>query len=85
MGRPCVSDGPELDAPLPSSDVLDLLSTREIEVLSHLAEGHTYSSIARRMHLSPHTVDTYLRRIRGKAGDQQPGEPHDPCAPDHPA
>lgn len=51
-----------------SSDVLDLLSTREIEVLGHLAEGHTYSSIARRMHLSPHTVDTYLRRIRGKAG-----------------
>ncbi|GAB7110197.1 hypothetical protein JCM4814A_85120 [Streptomyces phaeofaciens JCM 4814] len=51
-----------------STDVLDLLSSREIEVLGHLAEGHTYSSIARRMHLSPHTVDTYLRRIRGKAG-----------------
>ncbi|MEK8173710.1 helix-turn-helix transcriptional regulator [Streptomyces sp. M19] len=51
-----------------ATDVLDLLSTREIEVLGHLAEGHTYTSIARRMHLSPHTVDTYLRRIRGKAG-----------------
>ncbi|QNP74893.1 helix-turn-helix transcriptional regulator [Streptomyces roseirectus] len=53
---------------LTAGDVLDLLSTREIEVLGHLAEGHTYSSIARRMHLSPHTVDTYLRRIKGKAG-----------------
>ncbi|MEU5084228.1 MULTISPECIES: response regulator transcription factor [Streptomyces] len=51
-----------------ATDVLDLLSAREIELLGHLAEGHTYTSIARRMHLSPHTVDTYLRRIRGKTG-----------------
>ncbi|NBM18196.1 response regulator transcription factor [Streptomyces sp. GC420] len=51
-----------------ATDILDQLSSREIEVLGHLAEGLTYSSIARRMQLSPHTVDTYLRRIRGKAG-----------------
>ncbi|MHB9863806.1 response regulator transcription factor [Streptomyces sp. YIM S03343] len=51
-----------------ATDVLHLLSDRELEVLGHLAEGHTYTSIARRMNLSPHTVDTYLRRIRGKAG-----------------
>lgn len=50
------------------AETLEILSERELEVLGHLAEGHTYSSIARRMHLSPHTVDTYLRRIRGKAG-----------------
>ncbi|MFD6491789.1 response regulator transcription factor [Streptomyces sp. NPDC059944] len=49
-------------------EILELLSDRELEVLGYLAEGHTYSSIARRMNLSPHTVDTYLRRIRGKAG-----------------
>lgn len=42
------------------------LSDREREVLGHLADGLTYASIARRMNLSPHTVDTYLRRIRGK-------------------
>ncbi|MEV6512367.1 helix-turn-helix transcriptional regulator [Streptomyces sp. NPDC051642] len=51
-----------------ATDTLNLLSDRELEVLGHLAEGHTYTSIARRMNLSPHTVDTYLRRIRGKAG-----------------
>ncbi|MER6441348.1 helix-turn-helix transcriptional regulator [Streptomyces sp. NPDC001185] len=49
-------------------EVLDTLSNREREVLSYLAEGYTYSSIARRLSLSPHTVDTYLRRIRGKTG-----------------
>ncbi|MEU6221492.1 helix-turn-helix transcriptional regulator [Streptomyces sp. NPDC047022] len=51
-----------------AADTLKLLSDRELEVLGYLAEGHTYTSIARRMNLSPHTVDTYLRRIRGKAG-----------------
>ncbi|MER7839441.1 helix-turn-helix transcriptional regulator [Streptomyces sp. NPDC096040] len=51
-----------------AAETLELLSDRELEVLGYLAEGHTYSSIARRMNLSPHTVDTYLRRIRGKAG-----------------
>ncbi|MBK3579154.1 helix-turn-helix transcriptional regulator [Streptomyces sp. MBT65] len=51
-----------------ATDTLNLLSDRELEVLGHLAEGHTYTAIARRMNLSPHTVDTYLRRIRGKAG-----------------
>ncbi|MGW2640688.1 response regulator transcription factor [Streptomyces sp. NPDC001348] len=51
-----------------TTEVLDTLSDREREVLSYLAEGHTYLSIARRLNLSPHTVDTYLRRIRGKAG-----------------
>jgi DNA-binding CsgD family transcriptional regulator len=45
-----------------------VLSGREREVLVYLAEGYTYTSIARRMNLSPHTVDTYLRRIRGKTG-----------------
>jgi DNA-binding CsgD family transcriptional regulator len=44
----------------------DLLSPREEEVLCHLVEGLTYAAIARRMGLSVHTVDTYLRRIRRK-------------------
>ncbi|MFI9275779.1 helix-turn-helix transcriptional regulator [Kitasatospora sp. NPDC052896] len=46
----------------------DSLSDRERQVLGLLAEGYTYQSIARRMQISPHTVDTYLRRIRGKTG-----------------
>ncbi|AGS67137.1 response regulator transcription factor [Streptomyces collinus] len=44
------------------------LSPREQEVLAHLAQGCTYRIIARRMGLSPHTVDTYVRRLRGKTG-----------------
>ncbi|MGW7045743.1 response regulator transcription factor [Streptomyces avermitilis] len=49
-------------------DSLSKLSQRELEVLVHLAQGHTYKNIARRMGLSLHTVDTYVRRIRGKTG-----------------
>ncbi|MGW7413562.1 response regulator transcription factor [Streptomyces sp. NPDC054863] len=44
------------------------ISDREREVLGHLALGGTYGEIARRMNVSPHTVDTYLRRIRAKTG-----------------
>ncbi|MFD4791562.1 response regulator transcription factor [Streptomyces sp. NPDC058459] len=44
------------------------LSPREEEVLAYLAQGCTYRIIARRMGLSPHTVDTYVRRLRGKTG-----------------
>ncbi|MFD8979897.1 response regulator transcription factor [Streptomyces sp. NPDC059564] len=44
------------------------LSGREVQVLELLAEGATYDGIAHRLHLSPHTVDTYLRRIRSKTG-----------------
>ncbi|MER7970953.1 helix-turn-helix transcriptional regulator [Streptomyces sp. NPDC096080] len=47
-------------------EAIATLSDREREVLAHLADGLTYASIARRMNLSPHTVDTYLRRIRAK-------------------
>lgn len=62
-------------APVPPESVMsgdtlsDLaLSPREQEVLAHLAQGCTYRIIARRMGLSPHTVDTYVRRLRGKTG-----------------
>ncbi|MEW1839200.1 response regulator transcription factor [Nonomuraea angiospora] len=45
-----------------------VLSPRERQVLDHIAAGRTSAQIARRMSLSPWTVDTYLRRIRGKYG-----------------
>jgi DNA-binding CsgD family transcriptional regulator len=53
-----------------SSEVngVSALSTREIEVLGHLLHGRTYTATARSMNISPHTVDTYLRRIRLKTG-----------------
>ncbi|GAA3190055.1 MULTISPECIES: response regulator transcription factor [Streptomyces] len=57
--------------PAPTSPLFDDLSSltpREREVLGHLVQGETYRTIARRMGLSPHTVDTYLRRLRSKTG-----------------
>ncbi|NEA67398.1 helix-turn-helix transcriptional regulator [Streptomyces sp. SID12488] len=48
--------------------VVSRLSDREKEVLGHLVHGDTYAAIAHRMNVSPHTVDTYLRRIRAKTG-----------------
>ncbi|OPF83159.1 helix-turn-helix transcriptional regulator [Streptomyces antioxidans] len=52
----------------PGRQPLDLLSDREREVLDRVLEGHTYPSVARALGLSPHTVDTYMRRIRAKTG-----------------
>ncbi|MBI0375690.1 helix-turn-helix transcriptional regulator [Streptomyces albiflaviniger] len=52
----------------PARQPLDLLSDREREVLDRVLEGHTYPSVARALGLSPHTVDTYMRRIRAKTG-----------------
>jgi DNA-binding CsgD family transcriptional regulator len=45
-----------------------ILTLREKEVLSLLADGLTYGTIARRLGISPHTVDTHLRRLRTKTG-----------------
>ncbi|QLE73383.1 helix-turn-helix transcriptional regulator [Streptomyces rectiverticillatus] len=44
------------------------LTGREQQVLHLLSSGDTISSIARQLRLSPHTVDTYLRRLRTKTG-----------------
>ncbi|MDQ8708351.1 helix-turn-helix transcriptional regulator [Streptomyces sp. LHD-70] len=42
------------------------LTPRELETLHYITSGHTYQQTARHMGLSPHTIDTYLRRIRTK-------------------
>jgi DNA-binding NarL/FixJ family response regulator len=44
------------------------LSTRESQVLTHIAHGLTHSQIGTRLGISPHTVDTYVKRIRTKLG-----------------
>jgi DNA-binding CsgD family transcriptional regulator len=61
---------PDIDrAPDSGSDTISPeLTLREHQVLEHLVDGATYQAIARRLNLSPHTVDTYLRRIRSKTG-----------------
>jgi two-component system, NarL family, nitrate/nitrite response regulator NarL len=47
---------------------MDLLSTREVEVVTCLAEGLTNREIAQRMGLSQHTIKNYLFRIFDKLG-----------------
>lgn len=44
------------------------LSEREEQVLRQIAGGLTHGQIATRLGISPHTVDTYVKRIRAKLG-----------------
>jgi RNA polymerase sigma factor (sigma-70 family) len=44
------------------------LSERERQVLGHIARGLTQGQVARRLGISEHTVDTYVKRIRAKLG-----------------
>lgn len=70
MRSPVASDTSSkgLAQPDCDTDSWALLSKREREVLLHVAGGLTYAATARRMSLSKHTVDTYLRRVRRKTG-----------------
>ena len=44
------------------------LSKREEQVLRQISCGLTHGQIATRLGISPHTVDTYVKRIRAKLG-----------------
>jgi DNA-binding NarL/FixJ family response regulator len=45
---------------------LEAFSNRELEVFELIGRGVTTADIARHLHLSPHTVDTYRQRIKTK-------------------
>jgi len=62
-------------APAHSSPV-QTLSDRELEVFQLIGEGLTTSAIARRLHLSPHTIDTHREKIKLKLGVQTVNELH---------
>jgi DNA-binding NarL/FixJ family response regulator len=49
-----------------SKNPLELLSSRERQVLQMLAEGHTVASIAATLSLSPKSVETYRGRMMEK-------------------
>jgi DNA-binding CsgD family transcriptional regulator/tetratricopeptide (TPR) repeat protein len=55
------------DDPNPTSP-LDRLTPTEREVAHWVAQGMTNRQVARQMSISPHTVDTNLRKIFGKLG-----------------
>ncbi len=47
---------------------LELLTDREREVLQLIAEGHSRREIARRLYISPKTVDTHRLNLKRKLG-----------------
>lgn len=53
---------------LDEDDLITALSARERQVLRLIADGLTQDQTARRLGISRHTVDTYVKRVRGKLG-----------------
>jgi len=51
-----------------STRMATLLTTREIEVLQLLAQGMTHQVVARRLRISPRTVETHVRKTYRKLG-----------------
>ena len=49
-------------------DALHQLSSRERHVLQMLVEGKSAASVARKLHLSPRTIETYKARLMRKLG-----------------
>jgi two-component system response regulator NreC len=58
---------PRLDA-IHRSLTEDKLTSREVKVLRLIAHGHTSVEIARKLRISPRTVETYRSRILSKLG-----------------
>jgi DNA-binding NarL/FixJ family response regulator len=68
-GAQVLPEGYATKPPTERHDPLALnLSGREEQVLSQISRGMTHGQIATRLGISPHTVDTYVKRIRAKLG-----------------
>ena len=68
QGRRVDAGGPRasLSAPYSENRAPVALSARESEVLLWIARGASNNEIAQIVSLSPHTVDTYCRRVLSK-------------------
>ena len=53
---------------------VDSLTNRELEVFRLIGEGMTTGAIARKLYLSPHTIDTHREKIKSKLGLSNSGE-----------
>lgn len=71
---PAISDAVLSDYRKHVTDPLDLLSSREREVLQLIAEGKTNKEIAALLHLSVYTVDAHRGRIMEKLNLHSTGE-----------
>jgi DNA-binding NarL/FixJ family response regulator len=60
----------------PREGRLDELTTRETEILSLMAEGHSNEGICKKLYLSPKTVETHVRHILGKLGIGETSDYH---------
>jgi DNA-binding NarL/FixJ family response regulator len=60
VGQAIGATDPTKTAPVES------LSDRELEVFQLIGDGLTTAAIARRLHLSPHTIDTHREKIKQK-------------------
>lgn len=50
----------------PGKSPIESLSDRELEVLTLIGQGNTTSAIAKQLHLSVHTIDTYREKLKIK-------------------
>ena len=71
---PSVSDAVLSDYRKHVTDPLDLLTSREREVLQHIAEGKTNKEIATGLNLSVYTVEAHRGRIMEKLNLHSTGE-----------
>jgi DNA-binding NarL/FixJ family response regulator len=51
-----------------TGDPVERLSDRELEIFRLIGQGATPAAIAKRLHISPHTVDSHREKIRHKLG-----------------
>ena len=59
-------DASSMEGPKPGSNVIDLLSNRELEVFQFIGRGHGTREIATEMHVSVKTIETYRAHIKEK-------------------
>jgi two-component system response regulator NreC len=71
---PAVSDGVLNDYRKHVTNPIDLLTSREREVLQHIAEGRTNKEIASTLNLSVYTVEAHRGRIMEKLNLHSTGE-----------
>lgn len=57
-----------------STTPVDALSDRELEIFTLIGEGMTTGAIAKRLHVSTHTVDTHRANIKRKLNLKNAGE-----------
>jgi DNA-binding NarL/FixJ family response regulator len=57
-----------------SASPVDKLYDRELEVYQLIGHAQTTSSIAKQLHLSPHTIDSHREKIKAKLGLQNGAE-----------